>query len=118
MPGVDSQAQVDRAGAIVNRWSSLRRTATLAGCVLAVLAGAPVASAAPSQPGATTLPASDVTATSATLNGTVYPGQQPTTYYFEYGTTSAYGTQAPTPPASAPCNGNAGCSVSLAVSGL
>ncbi|MEA2458813.1 MAG: hypothetical protein QOC95_1785, partial [Thermoleophilaceae bacterium] len=87
--------------------------------LVAVLAAIPASAvAAPQMPGATTLPASNVTATSAKLNGTVYPGQQATTYYFEYGTSSAYGTQAPQPPASAPCNGNAGCSVSLDVSGL
>ena len=41
-------------------------------------------------------PASDVTANSATLNGTVYSNQSgEVTYWFEYGTTTAYGTKTP-----------------------
>src|SRR4051794_33337006 len=44
-----------------------------------------------------TLPASNVTSTSATLNGHVFPDQSVTTYYyFQYGTTDQYGTQTPT----------------------
>jgi len=38
-------------------------------------------------------PSASVTANSATLNGTVNPNGQATTYYFEYGTTSGYGSQ-------------------------
>jgi hypothetical protein len=53
------------------------------------LAGAPVAP--------TTLAASNVTSTSAKLNGHVFPDASVTTYYyFQYGTTTAYGTQTPT----------------------
>ena len=44
-------------------------------------------------PVATTGSASAVGATSATLNGTVDPNGRDTTYYFEYGTTSSYGTK-------------------------
>ena len=40
--------------------------------------------------GATTLPATDITATSATLNGTA---DEPGTAYFQYGTGSGYGLQ-------------------------
>lgn len=40
--------------------------------------------------------ATSVTQTSATLNGTVNPAGQPTSYVFEYGTTSAYGAQTST----------------------
>lgn len=44
-----------------------------------------------------TLPASNVTDTTATLNGHVFPDQSVTTYYyFQYGTTTAYGSQTPT----------------------
>jgi hypothetical protein len=39
--------------------------------------------------------ATSVTQTSATLNGTVNPAGQATSYVFEYGTTSAYGVQTP-----------------------
>lgn len=40
-----------------------------------------------------TNPASSVTATSAKLNGSVNPNGQSTTWYFEYGTTTSYGTK-------------------------
>jgi hypothetical protein len=50
-------------------------------------------------PAASTGSASDVTRSSATVNGSVNPEGQSTTYYFRYGTTTAYGTQ--TTPANA-----------------
>ena len=63
----------------------------------------------------TTQAATNVTATSATLNGHVFPDQSVTTYfYFQYGTTTAYGTQTPT---EGPVNGT-DKDVSTAVSGL
>ena len=44
-----------------------------------------------------TLPASNVTDTTATLNGHVFPDESVTTYYyFQYGTTTEYGTQTTT----------------------
>jgi hypothetical protein len=43
------------------------------------------------QAAAVTLPASDITTTNATLNGTVSPGELTTTWYFQYGTTTSYG---------------------------
>ena len=46
-------------------------------------------------PTATTSAASDVGATTATLNASVFPNKEATTYYFEYGTTTAYGTRTP-----------------------
>jgi hypothetical protein len=52
-------------------------------------------------PGAEANPASELTTTSATLNGTVNPEGQETTYHFEYGTTSSYGTDIPVPDATA-----------------
>ena len=51
------------------------------------------------QPGVTTGSATSVTNSSATLNGTVNPNLESTTYYFEYGTTINYGST--TTPASA-----------------
>ena len=45
----------------------------------------------PCEPG-TTSPASDLTPTSATLNGVIAPGGTDVTYTFEYGTTTAYGS--------------------------
>ena len=43
--------------------------------------------------------ASAVTATTATLHATIDPESSPTTYHFNYGTTTAYGGQAPEPDA-------------------
>ncbi|TML00160.1 MAG: hypothetical protein E6G34_01285 [Actinobacteria bacterium] len=42
-----------------------------------------------------------VTATSATLTGTVNPEGQAATYYFQYGTSTAYGSTTPSPAANA-----------------
>jgi Putative Ig domain len=55
--------------------------------------GAADASSAPPQcePG-TTSPASDLTPTSATLNGVIAPGGTDVTYTFEYGTATTYGS--------------------------
>lgn len=56
------------------------------------------ASAAASAPAVTTGSTSDLGQSRATLSGTVNPNGQATTYYFQYGTTTSYGTQ--TSPAS------------------
>ena len=48
-----------------------------------------------SAPTVTTDPASSVTTTSATLNGTVNPNGASMTYYFEYGPTTDYGSSTP-----------------------
>jgi len=77
------------------------------------LAAGPAIAAGP--PSATTNQATNVTATSATLEGTVFPNQNDTTYYFEYGTTTAYGTQTPT---QGPVGGNAGKTATADVTGL
>ncbi len=79
----------------------------------AVTAGTALAAA----PTATTAPATNLTATSATLNGDVVPSQSDTTYYFQYGTTTDYGTQTPT---QGPVQGNPtkSKSVSADVTGL
>jgi hypothetical protein len=50
-------------------------------------------------PTASTGHATDVTTTSATLNGTVNPNNGETVYHFEYGTSTAYGTSVPSPDA-------------------
>ena len=52
-------------------------------------------------PKVTISPAGKVTSNSATLNGTVNPNGLSTTYYFEWGTTTAYGNKSPATPASA-----------------
>src|ERR1700729_2616194 len=51
------------------------------------------ASAAAAPPSATTGSPSSVGQSSATVNGTVNPNGQSTTYYFKYGTTTSYGLQ-------------------------
>jgi hypothetical protein len=65
-------------------------------------------------PTATNVAVSAVTATTATLSGTVFAGKESTTYHFEYGTTTAYGSQT----ADGTSNGNAGKYVSAALTGL
>ncbi len=44
-------------------------------------------------PGATTGAATGIGSTTATLNGTVDPNSRDTTFYFEYGTSTSYGTK-------------------------
>ena len=66
-------------------------------------------------PAATTLAASAITSSSATLNGMVNPNGLATTYYFEYGTTTGYGT--PTTTVSAG-SGTDNVTVNANISGL
>jgi Cellulase (glycosyl hydrolase family 5) len=61
--------------------------------------------------------ATGVTGTSATLNGTVNPEGAATSYHFEYGTTTAYGTSVPVPDGPAG-SGTSDVPVSVAISGL
>jgi hypothetical protein len=90
----------------------MRRTALV--ICLAIGGLAATGTALAGQPSATTGAASGVTATTATLNGTVFANKESTTYRFEYGTTTAYGSQTPTGTSS----GNSGKSVSAGVTGL
>ncbi|HEX5898980.1 MAG TPA: hypothetical protein VFY32_06235 [Solirubrobacteraceae bacterium] len=74
------------------------RTRRAAPAVLAAFALAlavPAIAAAATKPGVTTLGASKVTITTATLTGQVNPHGAPTTYYFQYGTNTAYGSRTP-----------------------
>jgi hypothetical protein len=82
----------------------------LAALVLAALPGVAAASA----PGATTGAATEVNNGAATLNGVVNPNKEDTTWYFEYGTTTAYGAKT----ADQVASGNAGKDVTAAISGL
>src|SRR5581483_7451249 len=61
--------------------------------VAATAATDALAAAAQAPPQATSTPASDVGSTSATLNGVVNPEGSSTDARFEYGTTTAYGSQ-------------------------
>jgi hypothetical protein len=66
-------------------------------------------------PTATTNAATDIGATTATLNASVFPNKEATTHHFEYGTTTAYGSRTPD---AGPVGGNAGKSVSADLTGL
>jgi len=66
-------------------------------------------------PAAMTLAASNVGRISATLNASVNPNAHPTSYRFDYGATTAYGTSTPTQSAGA---GSSSQAVSAALSGL
>ena len=52
-------------------------------------------SATTGAPGVTTLAANNVTSVGAQLNGSINPNGSATTAYFEYGTTTSYGSQTP-----------------------
>jgi hypothetical protein len=52
--------------------------------------------AAPDGPAVSTRSASSVGQTTLTINGSINPHGLPTTYYFEYGPTEAYGSKTPT----------------------
>lgn len=68
-----------------------------AAIAIAVLSGgsAAVASAAPAAPAATTGAATNVAQSSATVAGTVNPTGTSTSYYFQYGTSTGYGSSTP-----------------------
>jgi len=67
-------------------------------------------------PSATTNAATNVSSTSATLNGTVNPNGLSTTVKFEYGTTTSYGIEVTAMPS--PVTGTNSVSVSAALTGL
>ena len=71
-----------------------------------------VAAAAPT---VVTGSAVNVGQTAATLQGTVNPGGEATTYFFEYGTTESYGL---TTPGQSAGNGNTAVNVDAALTGL
>ncbi len=66
-------------------------------------------------PVATTKAASSVTSSAAKLNGSVNPNGQATTWYFQYGTSTGYGSQTPTENAG---SGTSTTNVSASISGL
>ncbi|MDZ7399744.1 MAG: BACON domain-containing carbohydrate-binding protein [candidate division KSB1 bacterium] len=71
---------------------------------------------APTAPTVTTNAASNVTANSAQLNGTVNPNGLTTTVKFQYGTTTSYGSEITASPSSV--SGTSSASVSAQLSGL
>jgi hypothetical protein len=68
-----------------------RAAAGAAGLVLLAAGAAPSGALAASKPAVTTGGAASVTMSTATLTGSVTPNGAPTTYFFQYGTTSLYG---------------------------
>ena len=72
---------------------------------------------APQPPAVTTGSASAITSTTASVSGTINPHGLSTTYHFDYGTTTAYGSRTPTPDASAGA-GTTASAVSTGLSGL
>ncbi len=87
--------------------------ATLAAAVLSLATVATAATLA--APTAITGPVSAVGGTTATLNGTVNPAGLATDWWFEYGTTTSYGSKTATTAAG---SGTANVSVSRALTGL
>jgi hypothetical protein len=69
----------------------------------------------PAAPVVATSAASSITSTSATLNGAVNPNGRPTTYWFEYGKSTNYGTKTPVVDAG---SGTTAVTVSASISGL
>jgi hypothetical protein len=72
------------------------RRGTLLTCAAVACCAAVVGTAVAAAPTATTGPAENVTATTATVTGTVSPNGEQTNYHFEYGTTTAYGSRTAT----------------------
>jgi hypothetical protein len=68
----------------------------IAAVALVALFAPQAASAAP--PSVITESATEITGTTAQLNGVVFPEGNPTSYWFEYGTTTSYGTKIPLTP--------------------
>jgi hypothetical protein len=83
---------------------------------LAVVALAGPATASASLPAAATNAAQEITATSATLRGTVNPNNEATTWYFDYGPTKSYGSRTDTQGPTGATKGNV--AVSTGVTGL
>jgi Fibronectin type III domain len=69
-----------------------RAAAGVAGLALLAVGAAPPGALAASRPAVTTGAAASVTQSTATLTWTVTPNGAPTTYFFQYGVTSVYGT--------------------------
>lgn len=85
---------------------------TLAAVAVLLVWAAPASAAAP---GASTGKPTNVTDTAGTLTGTVNPQRQPTSFYFQYGTTTRYGHQTANTSAG---NGSKAVAVTQPVSGL
>jgi phosphodiesterase/alkaline phosphatase D-like protein len=92
-----------------------RRFATLLGATAASVLAITAIAIAASSPTVATGTHSHVTDTSAVLHGTINPNGSATTYYFQWGLTTAYGLQSDERSAG---HGTSGASVSTTASGL
>jgi hypothetical protein len=95
--------------------SSTRRGMPAVVAALAFALTLPATAAAATKPGVSTLAASQVTITTATLRGKVNPHGAATTYFFQYGTTVAYGSRTPDAAAGA---GTTAVGATAAIAGL
>jgi hypothetical protein len=91
------------------------RTTLKAVVIAAALLCAPATAAAAEKPTLTTGAATNIEPTTVTLNGFVTPNGANTTYYFQYGTSSLYGSVTP---AATVVSGSGRTKVTAAVSGL
>jgi hypothetical protein len=95
--------------------SRTRRGMPAAIAALGLALAVPSMAAAATKPGVSTLGASKLTITTATLTGKVNPHGAATTYFFQYGTTTAYGSRTPDAAAGA---GTTAVGATAAISGL
>ncbi len=95
--------------------SRTRRGMPAAVAALGLALAVPAIAAAATKPGVSTLGASKLTITTATLTGKVNPHGAATTYFFQYGTTTAYGSRTPDAAAGA---GTTAVGATAAISGL
>ena len=92
-----------------------RRRRWWAGLAVLACAAAPPALAVAASPSVSTGRATGVTTSKATLTGTVNPGGRPTRFFFQFGVTTAYGTQTRTASAG---SGTRGVAVRANLTGL
>ncbi len=90
----------------------IKYKAAAVGCSVVYLV---YSNAAPAPPVVSTEPATGITTNRAALNGTVNPQGRTTTYWFEYGLTTGYGSQTPALSAG---SGSGAVAVSNVLSGL
>jgi phosphodiesterase/alkaline phosphatase D-like protein len=113
--GTKSVAVRATAGGLIPGTAYHYRLVATNGAGTAVGADHTLTTAGNPPPNVATGPASQVGKNTATVTGLISPNKQATTYYFQYGTSSAYGSQ--TIAASVPA-GTAPVTVSAAIQGL
>jgi hypothetical protein len=98
-----------------HQMSRSRRGAPTVLVALALALAVPAVAAAATKPDVSTLGAAKVTITTATLTGKINPHGALTTFYFQYGTTTAYGSRTPSAGVGA---GNAAVGATADIAGL